>query len=186
MKSIRYSARRFAEVLGLSPQELSEAESRGPLARMRAESPQRTMYTVDDLARSRAALGRQPARRPMRRQLFLNFKGGTGKTSLSASYAYRLAEMGYRVLVLDLDSQGHATKCLGKEGASFPHTLVVVRAGRTVMERRGLRPTTAGTSVRKTLSVIPGRIIQAPSPAARSIRPIEAARKSRTARKYSS
>ena len=38
MKSIRYSARRFAEVLGLSPQELSEAESRGPLAR-RASQP---------------------------------------------------------------------------------------------------------------------------------------------------
>jgi chromosome partitioning protein len=59
----------------------------------------------------------------LRRQLFLNFKGGTGKTSLSTSYAFRLAERGYRVLMLDLDSQGHATKCLGKEGASFPRTL---------------------------------------------------------------
>jgi chromosome partitioning protein len=56
-------------------------------------------------------------------QLFLNFKGGTGKTSLSTSYAYRLAERGYRVLVVDLDSQGHATKCLGKEGSSFERTL---------------------------------------------------------------
>jgi chromosome partitioning protein len=59
----------------------------------------------------------------MRAQLFLNFKGGTGKTSLSSSYAYRLAERGYRVLMVDLDSQGHATKCLGKEGGSFPQTL---------------------------------------------------------------
>jgi chromosome partitioning protein len=56
-------------------------------------------------------------------QLFLNFKGGTGKTSISSSYAYRLAERGYRVLMLDLDSQGHATKCLGKEGGSFERTL---------------------------------------------------------------
>ena len=51
-----------------------------------------------------------------RKQLFLNFKGGTGKTSLSSNYAFRLAEMGNRVLVVDLDSQGHATKCLGYEG----------------------------------------------------------------------
>ena len=49
----------------------------------------------------------------MRKQLFLNFKGGTGKTSLSTSYAYRLAEMGHRVLLIDLDSQGHATQHLG-------------------------------------------------------------------------
>ena len=48
-----------------------------------------------------------------RKQLFLNFKGGRGKTSLSTSYAYRLAELGYSVLLVDLDSQGHATKCLG-------------------------------------------------------------------------
>src|SRR5262249_18750934 len=112
VQSIRYSARRFAEVLGLSPQQLTEAETRGALARLRAEAPQRTAYTLDDLARARAALGRQPARRPMRRQLFLNFKGGTGKTSVSTSYAFRLAEMGHRVLVIDLDSQGHASKCL--------------------------------------------------------------------------
>jgi chromosome partitioning protein len=62
----------------------------------------------------------------VRKQLFLNFKGGTGKTSLSSSYAFRLAEMGYAVLLVDLDSQGHATKCLGLEGESFPRTLVEV------------------------------------------------------------
>jgi chromosome partitioning protein len=67
----------------------------------------------------------------MRSQLFLNFKGGTGKTSLSSSYAYRLAERGYRVLMLDLDSQGHATKCLGHEGAAATHTLHDVLIRRT-------------------------------------------------------
>ena len=70
-----------------------------------------------------------PAPQRLRRQLFLNFKGGTGKTSLSSSYAYRLAERGHRVLMIDLDSQGHATKCLGKDGSAFPRTLhdVLVR-----------------------------------------------------------
>ena len=62
----------------------------------------------------------------VRKQLFLNFKGGTGKTSLSTSYAWRMAELGYGVLLVDLDSQGHATKCLGFEGEDFPRTLVDV------------------------------------------------------------
>src|SRR5574341_1221691 len=70
-----------------------------------------------------ARLGVWPPPMSLRRQLFLNFKGGTGKTSLSTSYAFRLAELGYRVLLIDLDSQGHATKCLGKEGSSFTQTL---------------------------------------------------------------
>ena len=76
-----------------------------------------------DLDAARRALGLVPARRPMRRQLFLNFKGGTGKTSVSTSYAFRLAEMGHRVLVIDLDSQGHASKCLGVEGEQADRTL---------------------------------------------------------------
>jgi chromosome partitioning protein len=69
-----------------------------------------------------------------RKQLFLNFKGGTGKTSLSSNYAYRLAEMGNRVLVVDLDSQGHATKCLGYEGEDFQKTLLEVLVKRVPMK----------------------------------------------------
>lgn len=69
-----------------------------------------------------------------RKQLFLNFKGGTGKTSLSSNYSYRLAEMGNRVLVIDLDSQGHATKCLGYEGEDFPKTLLEVLVKRVPLK----------------------------------------------------
>ncbi len=133
MEQVRYSARRFAEILGITQAELIEAEGRGslraagPLAPALAAAPagsvQRTPYSVEDLATARKALGRVPARRPMRRQLFLNFKGGTGKTSVSSSYAFRLAEMGHRVLVIDLDSQGHASKCLGVAGEEAERTL---------------------------------------------------------------
>jgi chromosome partitioning protein len=55
--------------------------------------------------------------------LFLNFKGGTGKTSISVSYAYCLAELGYSVLLVDLDSQGHAAKCLGVDAEQCKMTL---------------------------------------------------------------
>jgi chromosome partitioning protein len=126
MEQIRYSGRRFAEVLGLSARELADAEEQGLVRSSAAVSggpPAKTVYSVEDLAQARTALGRMPTRRPMRKQLFLNFKGGTGKTSVSTSYAFRLAEMGHRVLVIDLDSQGHASKCLGVSGEEAEKTL---------------------------------------------------------------
>ncbi len=128
MESIRYSARRFAQVLGMTPQELARAESSHALELEHAGMPvpapgKPALYGVADLAAARTQLGKLPARRLMRRQLFLNFKGGTGKTSVSTSYAFRLAEMGHRVLVIDLDSQGHASKCLGVAGEESTATL---------------------------------------------------------------
>ncbi|OFX25987.1 MAG: chromosome partitioning protein [Anaeromyxobacter sp. RBG_16_69_14] len=111
MENFRYSPKRFAQILGATAKQVGEAVGK------------RDGYGPEDLARARELLRRTPAPRPVRVQLFLNFKGGTGKTSLSSSYAYRLAERGHRVLMVDLDSQGHATKCLGKDGGSFTRTL---------------------------------------------------------------
>lgn len=42
-------------------------------------------------------------------QMFYNVKGGTGKSTLTAQYVMRAAMMGYRVLAIDLDGQGHLT-----------------------------------------------------------------------------
>jgi chromosome partitioning protein len=49
----------------------------------------------------------------MRRIAFINEKGGTCKTTLCVNVAARLAAGGLRVLVADLDTQGHAGKSLG-------------------------------------------------------------------------
>jgi len=111
MDNVRYSAKRLAEIVGATPKQVEGALGR------------KDGFTPDDLPALREKLKRAPEPFPPRVQLFLNFKGGTGKTSLSSSYAYRLVERGYRVLMIDLDSQGHATKCLGKEGGSFERTL---------------------------------------------------------------
>ena len=113
MEAPTYSAKQVAELLGVKARELSSALKKDG-------------YTPEDLWELRAKLERYPAAVGHRRQLFLNFKGGTGKTSLSTSYAWRLAERGYGVLLLDLDSQGHATKCLGYEGEQFERTLLDV------------------------------------------------------------
>ena len=49
----------------------------------------------------------------MRRIAFINEKGGTCKTTLCVNVAARLAARGLKVLVADLDTQGHAGKSLG-------------------------------------------------------------------------
>ncbi len=136
MEQIRYSGRRLAEVLGLSSSELADAEERGLIhSTIVPDGPaQKMLYSVEDLAAARTALNRVPPRRPIRRQLFLNFKGGTGKTSVSTSYAFRLAEMGHRVLVIDLDSQGHASKCLGVQGEEAEKTLFDAIIKKTPLE----------------------------------------------------
>lgn len=113
MDAPTFSQRVTAELLGIAPRELRAVLDQDD-------------YTGQQLWELRAQLERFPQRLGLRKQLFLNFKGGTGKTSLSTSYAWRLAELGHRVLLVDLDSQGHATKCLGYEGEDFQGTLLNV------------------------------------------------------------
>lgn len=122
MEAPTYSSKQVAEMLGVTPKQIPEA------ARKEA-------YTPDDIWELRTTLNAFPARVGHRRQLFLNFKGGTGKTSLSTSYAWRLAELGYAVLLIDLDSQGHATKCLGYEGEDFEKTLLDVLVRKTPLAK---------------------------------------------------
>jgi chromosome partitioning protein len=57
----------------------------------------------------------------MRRIAFINEKGGTGKTTLAVNTAAWLArEQGLRVLLVDLDTQGHAGKSLGVDVRTLP------------------------------------------------------------------
>jgi len=69
---------------------------------------------------------------PAKRQLFLNYKGGTGKTSISAAYGYYLASIGEKVLMVDLDPQAHLTACFNQEGKQRTKSLysVIVKGRR--------------------------------------------------------
>jgi chromosome partitioning protein len=118
MEALLYSPKETADLLNIPLKGLTAALKKD-------------VYTPEDVWELRGKLQLEPKAFGTRKQLFLNFKGGTGKTSLSTSYAWRLAELGYGVLLVDLDSQGHATKCLGFEGEDFPKTLQDVLVKKT-------------------------------------------------------
>jgi len=66
----------------------------------------------------------QDSQGPMRIAI-LNQKGGTGKTTTTVSLAAGLAEAGHRVLVIDVDSQGHVGVSLGVQGTRTIYHVVV-------------------------------------------------------------
>lgn len=54
--------------------------------------------------------------------VFYNFKGGTGKSTLSSQIAAHLAILGYNVLAIDLDPQAHLTLNLGYQATKVSHS----------------------------------------------------------------
>ncbi len=97
-------------------------------------------FTLDEVLRLRAFFGAEgskakeylpyrPEGLPAKVVAVANFKGGVGKTSTCAHLAMSAALDGYRVLVVDLDSQGSLTSLFGGRVADEWGTVFPLIAG---------------------------------------------------------
>ena len=106
-----------AELVGRTTAAIREAESDGRLvAPTRGENNRRLAYSLAQLNDMRGTFGTRPWRAPSDPVSILaiqNFKGGVGKSTTAVHLAQNLAIRGYRVLVIDCDSQASATTLFG-------------------------------------------------------------------------
>lgn len=120
----RFPAREVAEILGISASHLRNLirEPRFPQGELHGGG--RRTFDFADLNAARSWLHRatgSPRYAPKSRGAderlqavaFVNFKGGSGKTTSAIHFAQWLVLQGYRVLLIDLDPQASATALMG-------------------------------------------------------------------------
>jgi len=72
--------------------------------------------------------------RPLMRIAVVNHKGGVGKTSTTINLSAALAEMGYKVLVFDCDSQGDLSAVYAPGSDQLPHSIANLFDGSAFVE----------------------------------------------------
>lgn len=113
----RYRLTEAAQLVGRSVDAIRRAEAAGDLPEPTLrQSGQRAGYTLGEVNRMREHFGTRPSRGPDDPPAVIavqNFKGGVGKSTISAHAAQYFAERGYRVLIVDTDSQASTTALFG-------------------------------------------------------------------------
>ncbi len=146
---LRFTIGKAAEMVGRTTEAIRQAEADGrlPHPRMTA-SGRREGYALSDINAMRDVFGTRPRRADSDPALVVavqNFKGGVGKSTLVCHLAQSLALKGYRVAVLDCDSQASTTTVFGfNPDADIPDEQTLLpffRHGEQSDLRYGLRPT---------------------------------------------
>lgn len=115
---IRFNVRTAAEMVGRTEKAIRDAEADGRLPEpdKAPETGRRTGYTLAQINRMREVFGTLPHRDPNDPPTVLavqNFKGGVGKSTVVSHLAQYFALRGYRVCVIDCDSQASTTAIFG-------------------------------------------------------------------------
>ena len=113
-----FNVRTAAEMVGRTEKAIRDAETSGRLPEpvKDATTNRRNGYTLADVNRMREVFGTLPHRAPEDSPLVMavqNFKGGVGKSTLEVHLAQYFALRGYRVCVIDCDSQASTTAVFG-------------------------------------------------------------------------
>jgi|EP00456_Euglypha_rotunda_P007446 chromosome partitioning protein len=115
--NVRFGIAEAAQLLGCSTNRIRMAEDDGRLPPAPpTENGRRPGYTIDELLNMRQVLGATPERAPLDVPAIIavqNFKGGVGKSTVTTHLAHYFAVQGYRVLVVDCDSQATTTTLFG-------------------------------------------------------------------------
>jgi len=113
----RYSMKEAEELVGRSHQAIRDAEEDGRLPPPeKGENNRRLGFTLAQINKMRDVFGTRPTRAAGDETVVLavaNFKGGSAKSTVSTHLAEYLARSGYRVLLIDCDSQASATSTFG-------------------------------------------------------------------------
>jgi chromosome partitioning protein len=146
---LRFTITRAAEMVGRTSEAIRQAEADGRLPAPRlGSSGRREGYSLGEINHMRDVFGTRPCRGPSDPAIVLavqNFKGGVGKSTLTCHIAQYLALKGYRVAVIDCDSQASTTTMFGFNpdiDIEDEQTLLpFFRHGGEPELRYGLRPT---------------------------------------------
>jgi chromosome partitioning protein len=114
---LRFAIGKAAEMVGRTPEAIRQAEADGRLPAPRlGPTGRREGYSLTEVNAMRDLFGTRPGRTPGDPPIILavqNFKGGVGKSTLVCHIAQSLALKGYRVAVIDCDSQASTTTVFG-------------------------------------------------------------------------
>ena len=115
---VTFNVRTAGEMVGRTEKAIRDAETDGRLPEPRKDptTGRRTGYSLAEVNRMREVFGTLPRRSdddPATVLAVQNFKGGVGKSTVVVHLAQYLALRGYRVCVIDCDSQGSTTSIFG-------------------------------------------------------------------------
>lgn len=118
---------------GVSSSTVSRFIKNNAIQPMPQSSSRNIRYAIGDVAKITYNLFTKKYKPVKKVQTFYNFKGGTGKTSLCFQVSTHLALLGFKVLVIDSDPQGHLSTSLSLRNDENFLTLFDVISGHSTL-----------------------------------------------------